>query len=878
MEYNVLRCDYISGAANTVSNGIVWGLLKSNPPVTVLAYAISNVVAIVDAKAKVLVNTLRGHSGRINGLSFMNDCNGDISDLVTCSSDCSVRVWSFNSNKSISSWSESTVLNGFQGCVTNIYATTTRSGSIIVAADDTGRILLWARRVGEYIFTLRASMQLPISQMPRVLYLIRLISEDGNDSGESTLLLCLGCLDSKIRLRTLTLSDIFATDEKFSVAYLVSTYDAGVLSGHEDWVTCMSDLALQGAVSPLIGLYAVHLLASGSQDGKIRLWKISLVAGKAISAGDLLPALTNEEDDEEDVGEEEITEVPFDESEEGCLACFPCAGNCHGTVSLEALLVGHEDWVTSVRWFPVSGEKSLSRRLFSTSMDRNMILWQTDEASGVWLPLRRMGDIGGSLGGSVGGNLLGFVGGEVSPAGDYIIGVGYGGAFHLWHKTGSEEEDRWRPEPFLTGHFKPVSDIAWLGGSEAENLNPCLVSVSEDQTCRLFAAIDDNSTSGRRWRELSRPQIHGYDITSVAVSGGLSAGAPSRVYVGSEEKVVRVLEAPVGVAAGLLKLARVSLTAPGEASAGVQEGRVLRAYIPELGLSAKASNLMSQQELLEQAGRGVGSLEWDQEPLEGQLADHTLWPESHKLFGHNNDVLCVCISPCGKWLATSCKARSIAGAEVLLWDCTSLVLTKRLVGHESSVTAMRFSPDSASLATGGKDRSICVFRVHDGTSDEGSVARKASAHKRIIWDLCWCIDSHHVLSASRDGTCVVWVVDGGVSLTQVYSFSPFDGVAVTSVDSLVSNAHIHLGCDSLIAVGAESGAIQVWSLGRRAEGNVVANKQHTVSNLFCHGVGSSVRRLRWSPIASTRDVRLASCGDDNSVRIFSLNTSKLNPK
>jgi hypothetical protein len=54
--------------------------------------------------------------------------------------------------------------------------------------------------------------------------------------------------------------------------------------------------------------------------------------------------------------------------------------------------------------------------------------------------------------------------------------------------------------------------------------------------------------------------------------------------------------------------------------------RVVRAYIPELGLSNKPFSLMSKTELSEMTARGVEGLDWSRPPLEGQLADWTIWP------------------------------------------------------------------------------------------------------------------------------------------------------------------------------------------------------------------------------------------------------------
>lgn len=76
--------------------------------------------------------------------------------------------------------------------------------------------------------------------------------------------------------------------------------------------------------------------------------------------------------------------------------------------------------------------------------------------------------------------------------------------------------------------------------------------------------------------------------------------------------------------------------------------------------------------------------------------------EVNKMFGHTNEVMCMCISKDGRWLASASKARDAATASVLLWTATSsatsgasahLQLRDRLPGHESTVVCLQFSPD-----------------------------------------------------------------------------------------------------------------------------------------------------------------------------------------
>jgi WD40 repeat protein len=155
--------------------------------------------------------------------------------------------------------------------------------------------------------------------------------------------------------------------------------------------------------------------------------------------------------------------------------------------------------------------------------------------------------------------------------------VGYGGSFHLWSKnkkstTSSlqiedvehtshqdekekEEEERWFPVPFIGGHFGSVNDLAWWSekGNDS-NTGSYLITASSDQTCRLFAplktlnTVADNITNtpvistsdnANMWKEVSRPQIHGYDLNCVALEP-----CSHVIYTGGEEKIIRVFDAP----------------------------------------------------------------------------------------------------------------------------------------------------------------------------------------------------------------------------------------------------------------------------------------------------------------------------------------------
>lgn len=46
-------------------------------------------------------------------------------------------------------------------------------------------------------------------------------------------------------------------------------------------------------------------------------------------------------------------------------------------------------------------------------------------------------------------------------------------------------------------------------------------------------------------------------------------------------------------------------------------------------------------------------------PIEDQLGWHTLWPESHKLYGHGNELFALCSDHAGMLVASSCKVYGV---------------------------------------------------------------------------------------------------------------------------------------------------------------------------------------------------------------------------
>lgn len=146
------------------------------------------------------------------------------------------------------------------------------------------------------------------------------------------------------------------------------------------------------------------------------------------------------------------------------------AGSSSYQISLESLLIGHEDWVYSVVWQPPSSMEGNAcyqpESILSASMDKTMMIWKPERTTGIWMNVVTVGELSHCA--------LGFYGGHWSPNGDSILAHGYGGSFHLWKNVGVDF-DNWQPQKVPSGHFASVSDIAWARAGEY------MLSASHDQ-------------------------------------------------------------------------------------------------------------------------------------------------------------------------------------------------------------------------------------------------------------------------------------------------------------------------------------------------------------------------------------------------------------
>ncbi|XP_076912812.1 elongator complex protein 2-like [Bidens hawaiensis] len=807
---NVQRV-FIGSGCNRIVNNVSWGACG------LVSFGSQNAVSIFSPQSAKILTTLPGHKASVNcthwlpSTKFAFKATGwEKHYLLSGDAEGVIILWEFtlaeNKWKYVSQLPKS-----HQKGVTCITAIVTFQNEAIVASTSSDCVVnVWKLDLpafgGDRTVTCLDTIFVGLKPMV-TLSLAELPGSTTN------LILAMGGLDNKIHLYRGETKGQFVR--------------ACELKGHTDWIRSL-DFSLPVTINE-----EPHnlLLVSSSQDKGIRIWKMALI--------------------------DSVTNINKTKAE-NTLAYYIkgpifTSGSFSYQVSLESYIIGHEDWVYSVEWHPPSLTESGScfqpQSILSASIDKTMMIWQPERTTGIWVNVVSVGELSHSA--------LGFYGGHWSPNGDSILAHGYGGSFHLWKNVGTGF-DNWKPQKVPSGHFGSVTDIAWGRFGEY------LISVSHDQTSRIFASWveGDHGT----WYEIARPQVHGHDINCLAMINGKGN---YRYVSGADEKVGRVFEAPLSF---LKTLNHATSHLHDDLQADVQ---VLGANMSALGLSQKPIYAQALNETRDKSGNeGFDTLEsipdavpsvLTEPPIEEQLAWHTLWPESHKLYGHGNELFSLCCDHQGKLVASSCKAQSMSVAEIWLWEVGSWKAVGRLQSHSLTVTRMEFSHDDKYLLAVSRDRHLSLFSIDRAEgSDEISyqLITRQEAHKRIVWACSWNPSGHQFATGSRDKTVKIWQVQKEQSCVQQLITLPAFKSSVTALSWTASHTN-----DGVLAIGMETGLIELWGLS--------LNKSEPKSNLLiqfdpfmCHV--SSVNRLAWRNTENdeSNDMQLASCGADHCVRIF----------
>lgn len=481
-----IRNVYSSAACNGTPESLDWG------PNNLIVYAASNAAIVYAPQQSRCVRTVVQHTARVNTVKWIrnHDANSQQSTAFITGSDdrfCKLHLFrNGDGDLDIHEPATTITLAGHEGGVKTVDTLQSQNGTILVATSSSDATLkLWQVPAAESQCDTTIECYQTIMFPMELCLAVRLASVPGTVDG---VLLAVGVGDTV----SIYQNHIDDCADEFRLQQ--------TLCGHEDWV--------RGLDIVLCPFTAKLLLASSAQDSFIRVWQQS-----------------------------------------------DSSSNGNVTFALDSVLSGHDGWVYSIQWSRIAGAADRGLQLLSSSMDKTMIVWRQsgDDEDGIWTEHMRFGDIGG--------HFLGFFGARIEPtARQALLGHGHHGSFHLWQQTETridsdyDDDDNigdWRPHVMgLGGHFGEARDLAWepLSGR-------FLLSVAADQTTRVHApcpfqmdGVEPTNTNMPVWHEVARPQVHGYDMQTVAMLGRY------RFASGAEEKIVRTFQAPSAFVRCLRKL------------------------------------------------------------------------------------------------------------------------------------------------------------------------------------------------------------------------------------------------------------------------------------------------------------------------------------
>ena len=787
--------DYIAAGGNRHPSAADWAP-------GILAFGAGNNVAVWNPEHKQttgIAALLNGHNDSVSAVGIWNDAERQL--IITGSADKTIRLWRSRKD-GLRTFQQIQVLVEHQGSLNTI--STLATSGIFASGSADGTVKIWTIAGDE------AKLLQSISLKPRYLPLTTALTS----LADGAVVLAVAGTSTAIQL--------YVRSEAHADFELQAT-----LTGHEGWIRSL-DFVIDGESTG-----RDVLLASASQDKYIRLWRFRKGA-------------TNEMNGSADHAMALIKKSLSNKAHQ-----VGKPGSKYA-VTFEALLIGHEDWIYTVRWAPKT-KASTSPLLLSASADNSLSIWTADETSGLWVCSTRLGEISSQKGSTTAtGSTGGFWMGLWQPDGRSVVSLGRTGSWRRW--CYDSPSDTWVQEVGISGHTQEVQSLAWAPDGSY------LLSTSSDQTTRLFAQWQRDSECS--WHEFARPQIHGYDLNCV------DALNPNQFISGADEKLLRVFNKPRAIRSLLSRLSGAQAALNGDLPEA--------ANIPVLGLSNKAIEAVADHEPADGLANGdvdereavdTGSvvhkptLDLDHPPLEDHLARHTLWPEHEKLYGHGYEISAVAASHDGSLVATACKASSLDHAVIRLYETKYWREIKpSLTAHSLTVTSMAFSESDRYLLSVGRDRQWALFQRDDGdVNTYKALSSNPKGHSRMILDCSWAQERNDTFAtAGRDKTVKLWRIaeESAKLASTITAQAPVTAVAF-SPDT--TNDEMRL------AYGTEDGTITICTVA--ADTLQVAASVDIDRSLL---PSKAVNALSWRPNVAERHLQLAAASDDFSVRLYNL--------
>lgn len=384
-----------------------------------------------------------------------------------------------------------------------------------------------------------------------------------------------------------------------------------------------------------------------------------------------------------------------------------------------------------------------------------------------------------------------------------------------------------------------------------------LISTSLDQTTRIHIPwIQNEEKNIEIWKEIGRPQIHGYDIN------GLEILTSTMFASGADEKVVRIFKAPDDF-----------LTCLNDDKWINPRKIINRAQVPALGLTNKT---ITNDDRSKEEGFEEDDINFERPPTEEEIVRHTLWPEIEKLYGHGYEIFSMAARHDAKILATACKSTSEEHSSIILWSSKTWSQVQKLYAHRLTVAQMEFSPNDQYLVSVSRDRRWALYHCQDDQANDTPIYKlilispaTGSLHTRIIWCCAWSHDSKFFATGSRDGKIGVWSVEkiNNYEINEKPKAIAELEIKGASVTALTFSPNILPANNYLMVVGVEEGTIEIHKL---TINNEISKWKFRMKLDTSSGHHKTVKRVLFRPVLKFGKLQLASCGSDKAVKIHNI--------
>ncbi|CAD8071421.1 unnamed protein product [Paramecium sonneborni] len=489
---------------------------------------------------------------------------------------------------------------------------------------------------------------------------------------------------------------------------------------------------------------------------------------------------------------------------------------------LETILQGHIEEVSSVNWLD-------ENTILSGSFDYNVIIWKQDKETGLWLSVSRLGQTSGNK-----NQIFGL---QTSFDKKYIVSYSLTGAIYIW----KQEKENWIEQPVITGHYAEVTDL---------DFKDYLLTCSIDQTSRIFAKWIENDT----YHEISRPQIHGYDLNAIKQIG-------NQIISGGDEKILRMFNPSPFTINQLNYLNEQNINSSIFLNQNIPSQIVTynNRQFNEFKLATEgiqqALGLMNVQMQFEDEDdeniKGNNNDEdlnlevrYGKPPNDALLAKKSLWPETNKLYGHGYAISAIAIHQ--NIAASSSVAITSKAAEIIIWDTNTFKIKQLLSCHNYTVVQLVFSKSGKYLISVSKDRCLGVFIKQDDNNYQ--LLSKSQPCSRIIYTCSFNNDENLIFTGSRDKKFRIYnTLEASLPIKEI-DFPD----EITAIDS------VFLDDKQIVAIAYAQGQLSIYEFTQTLELNLIS----TVDKYHQHS--KTINRVQFN------NHLLASCSDDHTVRIFQI--------